>query len=1129
MNDFFQQIAALSPEQRVIFEKRLKQRGLNQLRRSEIPKIKVHSRKDSYNLPLSFAQQRLWFLAQLEPNSPFYNVPAAVRLQGELNFNALQQSFNEIVCRHEALRTNFQTVEGQAIAVISKAKPLILPKIDISELPLNRQEVEVRQQALQEVQTPFELTSDLLLRVKLLRLNEQEHIVLLTMHHIVSDGWSVGVLMQELAKLYPAFFNQQLSPLAELPIQYVDFAVWQREWLQAEVLQSQLSYWRKQLQGAPELLELPTDYLRPAIQTFWGANYSFELSKELSASLNKLSQQQGSTLFMTLLAAFQTLLWRYTGQEDIVVGSPIANRNRAEIEGLIGFFVNTLVLRTNLAGNPSFEELIKRVREVALGAYAHQDLPFELLVEQLQPQRDLSYTPLFQVMFVLHNFPMSVLELPGLTLTPIKSERKTAHFDLILSMTETESGLEGRLEYNIDLFEEKTITRMVDHWRRLLEAIVANPQQRLSEFQLLTESEQQQLLVEWNQTQVEYPQDKCIYELFEAQVKKTPDAVAVVFESKQLTYWELNARANQLAHYLQSLGVKPEVLIGICVERSVEMAVAILATLKAGGVYIPIDPNYPTQRITEISKDAGIEIILTQQHLEVLLEEQSRQLVALDSNRSEIAEQPTDNCHSQANSENLAYVIYTSGSTGKPKGVAVTHQALVNYALEIANQFKLQKSDRVLQFASIGFDVVVEELFPTWIKGATVVLPGTSKTLSCQEFQQLIEIEQLTVFELPTAYWHQWVSELYSVQETVPICVRLAIVGGERILGERLRQWQQLSTSLIHVYGLTETTVTSTLYHLNSDAELLEAATELPIGQPVANTEIYLLDSYLQPVPVGVPGEIYLGGAGLARGYLNRPELTAQRFIPNPFSQNAGARLYRTGDQARYLPDGNIEYIGRIDHQVKLRGFRIELGEIESILSQIPEVKECVVIDREDIPDQKRLVAYLVTEESQEFAIAQVRSFLKSQLPDYMIPSAFVELKTLPLTSNGKIDRKILPVPDWTRLEAEATFVPPQSPLEEAIAEIWVQLLNVNQIGINDNFFDLGGHSLIATQLVSRLRKAFQVELPLRYIFEFPTIAELAVTIVQSQIEQMNNEEKVQFLAAMKDLSEEEIESMLAS
>ncbi|MBW4431907.1 MAG: amino acid adenylation domain-containing protein [Pelatocladus maniniholoensis HA4357-MV3] len=1110
MSDLSQQIANLSPKKRELFLQRLNKKKEDVFLQKQ---IKFQGRKSNC-FPLSFAQQMLWILDQLQPGNSAHHIPIILRLTGSLNIAALLQTFNEIISRHEALRSNFQTFEGQPIAVISEEKPITLSIFDISDLAENQQQAEIKQQAAQEAQQPFDISNDHLLRVKLLRLGEEEHIVLLTIHHIVFDGWSIGVLVEELAKLYQAFCNGQPSPLPTLPIQYVDFAVWQRQWLQGEVLKSQISYWRKQLENAPRVLELPTDYPRPAVQTYRGATYSFELSKELSVSLNKLSQQQGSTLFMTLLAGFQILLWRYTGQQDIVVGSPIANRNREEIEELIGFFVNTLVLRTNLAGNPSFEELLKQVREVALGAYAHQDLPFELLVEQLQPQRDLSHTPLFQVMFVLQNAPMPALELPGLTLTQLESDSGSVPFDLTLTMTETESGLVGSFEYSTDLFAQSSIHRMVGHLQTLLEAIVANPQQRLSDLPLLTGVEQNQLLQEWNNIEIEYPQDKCIHELFEAQVEKTPDAIAVVFENQQLSYRELNRRANQLAHYLRSaklsrsdsLGVKPEVLVGICVERSLEMSIAILGILKAGAAYVPIDVNYPKERIEYILEDAQVEILLTQQHLEVELPKHQASLLYLERNWSDIAQQSTQNCRSQVTSENLAYVIYTSGSTGKPKGVAVNHQALVNYTLEIAEQFQLQKSDRFLQFASIGFDVVVEELFPTWIKGATVVLLENKELISCSEFQQLINKQQLTVFELPTAYWHQWVSELASNQDQVPSCVRFAIVGGERISAERLRQWQQWQTPLVHVYGLTETTVTSTLYHLNSEIEALDIGNSLSIGRAIANTQIYLLDSHLQPVPVGVAGEIYIGGAGIARGYINRAELTALRFIPNPFSTKPGSRLYKTGDLARYLKNGEIEYIGRIDHQVKLRGFRIELGEIEAVLNQHPEVRECVAIDREDIPGQKRLVAYLVPEKSGELAIAKVRSFLKRQLPDYMIPSAFVELKTLPLTSNGKIDRKALPTPDNIRPQLEAVYQPPQTEIEQTIADIWQKLLKLEDVGMHDNFFELGGHSLLLVQVHSKLLELLKRDLSLLDLFRYPTINSLANYFNQMENQQPSHD-----------------------
>jgi amino acid adenylation domain-containing protein len=1074
--------------------------------------------RDSH-FPLSFAQQRLWFLAQLEPNNPFYNQPSALRLTGRLQIAILKQSLQEIIGRHETLRTNFILVDGQPVQLINKVIDLTMPVVNLEALAPSTQEQEIENLAIQEAQRTFNLEQDLLLRVTLLRLSLEEHIVLFTTHHIVSDGWSTGILVQEIATLYEAFASGNSSPLPELPIQYADFAVWQRQWLTADVLEGQLNYWQKQLSNSLPL-NLPTDRPRPIIPTYQGNTQTFVLSESLTKALKTLSQQEGVTLFMTLLAAFKVLLYRYSHQDDLVVGTPIANRNRAEIERLIGFFVNTLVLRTNLSGNPSFRELLQRVREGTLEAYTHQDLPFEQLVETLQIERHLNRNPLFDVMFALQNAPEEKLELPGLTLSSLSEESQTAIFDLTLSINETEQGLEGSMEYSTDLFDTATIERMLGHFQVILEAIAAAPEQRLSDLPLLTPTEQQQLLIEWNHTQTDYPKNLCIHHLFEAQVEKTPDAVAVVFEDQQLTYRELNNRANQLAHYLQQLGVKAEVKVSIYLERSLEMSVAILGVLKAGGTYIPIDPNYPRERVAIILEDAQVKLILSQSHLEIELSSSQSKWINLDRSSHLITQQSTKHCLNAIDSQNLAYVIYTSGSTGKPKGVAVSHTALVNYTLEIAKQFQIEATDRMLQFASVGFDVVIEELFPTWIRGATVVLSSNTDVLSYREFQQLIEKEQLTVFELPTAYWHQWVLDRFETQGDIPSCVRLVIVGGERISSERLKQWQKFSTPLVHVYGLTETTVTSTLYPLPSNTETLKVK-ELPIGKAIANTQIYLLDSKLQPVPVGVPGELYIGGIGLARGYLNRAEMTAQRFVPHPFSQQPGARLYRTGDLARYLPDGNIEYIDRIDYQVKLRGFRIELGEIESVLLQLPEIRDCVVIDREDTPGQKRLVAYLVTE-SQQLAIAQLQTFLKQQLPNYMIPSAFVQLEAFPLTPNGKVNRRALPIPDPTQFELEETFVAPRSPLEEAIAEIWCQVLNIERVGIHNNFFDLGGHSLIATQVVSRLRDTFQVELPVRSIFESPTIAELAVAVVQNQIEQMDSEEKNQFLAQLKELSEEE-------
>ncbi|MEH2448292.1 MAG: amino acid adenylation domain-containing protein [Nostoc sp.] len=1072
----------------------------------------------SQNLPLSFAQQRLWFLAQLEPNSPFYNIPAAVRLQGQLNQEALQQSFNEILRRHEGLRTNFHTIEGQPVAVISSATPLPLPLVDISELPSSQQQASVRQLAYFEAQQPFDLNSDFLLRVKLLRLGEQEYIVLLTMHHIASDGWSIGVLVREIAKLYQAFCDEQPSALAELPIQYVDFAAWQRQWLQGKVLQSQISYWLKHLEGAPTLLELPTDHPRPATQTFQGATYSFELSVELSVALKKLSQHEGVTLFMTLLAAFQTLLWRYTGQEDIVVGSPIANRNRADIEGLIGFFVNTLVLRTKMGGNPTFRELLTRVRELALGAYAHQDLPFEQLVEELQPPRDLSYTPLFQVMFVLQNAPMSALELPGLTFSPLASKSSTAKFDLTLDMTERVQGLVGTLEYNTDLFESSTICRMVGHLQMLLSGIVANPQQRLSELPLLTQPEKT-LLVEWNDTSVEYPQHQCIHQLFEIQVERSPDAIAIVFEDQQLTYQQLNQRANKLAYYLRSLGVSPEVLVGICVERSLDMVIAILATLKAGGVYVPLDPSYPQERLALILEDAKPLVLLTQKQVVAQLPKHGAKVVCMDAdweiNDFSYAQ---ENHSSSVTAKNLAYVIYTSGSTGTPKGVLITHQALVNHSIAAAKAYELQPEDRILQFASISFDVAAEELFPSWLSGSTVVI-RPNRVLAFAHFLQFLKQEKLTVLNLPTAYWHEWVSNLAQTEAPLPVTLRLVIVGTEQTLPEKLALWEKLvgdgqssagsdlyekipgghlRIRWLNAYGPTEATIGVTIYEPASCQES-QSVYSVPIGRPIANTQVYLLDKHLNPTPFGVPGELYIGGVGIARGYLNRPKLTAEKFIPNPFSEKSGTHLYKTGDLARYLSDGNIELLGRIDDQVKIRGFRIEPGEVESKLSQHAKVREALVVAWEDEQSDKHLVAYVSAHPEQTLTATELRGFLQEKLPQYMVPSAFIVLSALPLLPNGKLDRRSLPAPETLRPELEVAYVMPQTEIEQAIATVWQISLNVEKIGIHDNFFELGGHSLLMVRVHTQLHEIFKIDLSLLDLFRYPTISSLAEFLNQAK------------------------------
>jgi microcystin synthetase protein McyA len=1057
----------------------------------------------SQNLPLSFAQQRLWFLAELEPDSSSSNMPGAIRLQGQLNVEALQQSFNEILRRHEALRTNFQTIEGQPVAIILPPAALQLSLLDISELPANQQELQVKQQAAEEAQQPFDLNNGCLLRVKLLRLSEQEHVLFLTVHHIASDAWSIDILVREFATLYQAFCDEQPTPLAELPIQYVDFAAWQRQWLQGERLESQISYWRKQLEGVPKLLELPTDFPRPPVQSFRGATYGFELPQQLSVALNQLSQQQGSTLFMTLLAAFQTLLYRYTGSEDIAIGSPIGNRNRVEVESLIGLFVNILVLRTNLAGNPTFEELLTNVRSVALSAYAHQDLPFEMLVEELQPQRNLSHTPLFQVMFVLQNAPMSALELPSLTLSYLPIDNGTAKFDLTLDMTETVEGILGTFEYNTDLFQESTIKRMAGHLQTLLEGIVANPQQRLSELSLLTASEEHQLLCEWNSTEVIYSTDKCIHELFAAQVERTPDAVAVVYENQQLTYKELNAKANQLAHYLRSLGVKPEVLVGICVERSLDMAIGLLAILKAGGAYVPLDPNYPQERIAFILEDTQTSVLLTHQYLIEKLPEHKAQIVCLDIDSGIISQQNRDNPVNLSEINNLAYVIYTSGSTGKPKGVLGLHKGAINRFQWMWQNYSFREAEICCQKTSLNFVDSVWEIFGPLLQGITTIIVPDQVVKDPQQFVTNLARCNVTRLVLVPSLLRILLNTCDVLQLQLPK-LKLWISSGEALSHDLLVQFRQSlpDSTLLNLYGSSEVSADVACYSITPQTPL---SASVLIGRPIANTQVHILDANKQPVPVGVLGEIYIGGEQLARGYLNHPQLTAEKFIPNPFSEKLAARLYKTGDLARYLPNGDIEYIGRIDHQVKIRGFRIELPEIETIISQHPGVRETAVTVHSSETDSQRIVAYIVPKTEQTPTISELRGFLETKLPNYMIPAAFVTLETLPLTPNGKVDRKSLLAPDTARPQLDRELVAPRNFVETKLAEIWTEVLGVDKVGIFDNFFELGGDSIVAIVAIAKANKA-GLQLTVKQLFQHQTVADLAAVAITKKVNQAEQE-----------------------
>jgi amino acid adenylation domain-containing protein len=1193
-----QRIADLSPEKRqILLEK------LNRQPKKIIPTTIQPQNRSSDRFPLSFAQARLWFLDRLQPGNTFYNIPVALRLQGRLDVTALKQTLQEIIRRHEILRTNFVTVDGQPVQKILPPPTSNTAILSIVDLRAHlKQEREIERLAIQEAEFPFDLSNDALIRFRLLQIGETEHIFLCTMHHIISDGWSLDVLVNEIVALYKAFSSGKPSPLPKLPIQYADFAVWQRQWLTGDVLDSQLAYWKQQLKQAPPLLELPTDKPRPPQQSFRGAMRSLLLPKPLTEALKTLSREEDVTLFMTLLAAFKTLLYRYTGQTDIVVGSPIANRNRMEIEGLIGFFVNTLVFRSQFSEILTFRELLAQIRQITLEAYTHQDLPFEKLVEELQLERNLSYNPVFQVIFQLQNTPSSDIELPDLTISNVEVAGQSTQFDLSLYVAEVAEGLQSAIEYSTDLFDRDTIARMLGHLQILLESIVANPETPLCNLAILTPTEQQQLLGEFSQNSAKIePIEQCIHQLFEAQVEKTPDAIALTYENQHLTYRELDRQAQQLANYLQSLGVKLEVKIGIYLERSPLTIVALLGILKAGGAYLPLDPSYPQERLAFMLEDSQVPFILTQKSLVSSLPEHHANVICLDSdslNPSGTLRERGAGADREAleqysiqnpipptplrkggtkipNPSNLAYVIYTSGSTGKPKGVQITHHALANFLTGMGNSLGITAKDVWFSVTTITFDIAALEIFLPLIIGARIVLASREVTSDGFALSQHLATSEATIMQATPATWKMLLAASWQGSPQLKI-----LCGGEALSTTLAHQLLQCGATLWNLYGPTETTIWSTAYQVQPTDKAIA------IGKPLPNTRVYICDRHLQLVPIGVPGELYIGGIGLARGYLNRRELTDEKFIANPFLKAEGRRqrshcglgvsppfsrtqvpgaaaaspsgasgvaegkkreeqelidssdrLYKTGDLVRWLSDGNLEFLGRSDNQVKIRGFRIELGEIENILRQHPDIQEAVVVAKEDKLDDKRLVAYILLNPKKKAEgrgiqgeaaagsrsllrengglpcdgrlspsrrqktknISLLRQFLRQYLPEYMLPSAFVVLEKLPLTPNGKIDRKALSTLAFNEERRENTITAASTPIEQELVQIWSELLNLDSISTNENFFELGGHSLLATQIMSRVRDAFGVEIPLRSLFESPTVAGLA-QIIEGEI-----------------------------
>ncbi len=1034
--------------------------------------------------PLSFEQQQVWLHAQLAPGAPLYNEVLILERRGPLDRGALELSLGEITRRHETLRTAFPATSGTPVQVIVEHQPAELRFTELNALPDEQRKAEVLRIITEEARQPFDLAERPLMRARVLQLSLENYVLVVTLHTIVADEWSLNVLAHELCLLYKGYSAGEPYHFSDLPFQYAEFAYGQRSWLQGDVFEREISYWRERLAGIPPVLELPTDRPRPPVQAFRGARQSVRLSKNLSESLKKLSEREGVALCVTLLAAFQALLFRYTGQSDLIIASIVPGRDMVGTEGMIGLFAHTLVIRTDLSDDPSFRDLLQRVSEAARADNEHQNVPFERLVNELQPERDPSRNPLFQVLFSLA--PALALVEPGWQVANLEVDTGAAKVDLQLQLYDGLEGIAGRFTFNTDLFEAATIARMAGHFEVLLQGVLANPNECLSRLPLLTDAERHRLLVEWNNTQTDYPRDRCVHQLFEASADRNPEATAVVWEKQCLTYGELNRRSNQLARHLVKLGVGPEVLVGICVERSLEMVVGLLGILKAGGAYVPLDAAYPHERLSFMLEDAEVPILLTQRRLLEKLPQSGARMVFLDTDWHEIAKEGGENPACAVKPDNLAYVIYTSGSTGKPKGVQIQHRALVNFLSSMTRSPGMTSDDRLLAITTLSFDIAGLEFYLPLSVGASLELVSREVASDGSRLLSKLASSGTTVLQATPATWRMLMEAGWEGSDRLK-----ALCGGEAVSRKLADQLLPNTGSLWNMYGPTETTIWSTISKVEPGKGVP------PIGRPIANTQIFILDKVLQPVPVGVPGELHIGGESLARGYLKRPELTAEKFISDPFSQHPQARLYKTGDLARYLPTGDIEFLGRIDHQVKIRGFRIELGEIETALRQHHAVNDTAVVARADATGEQCLVAYFVPIREPVATAGELRSFLKGKLPDYMVPSAFVALKAMPLTPNGKINRRALPAPEQAGLAPKETLAEPRDVLESGLVRIWESVLNLRPIGIRHNFFELGGHSLMAVKLMHRVEQAFGKNLPIATLFEAPTIEQLSLVLRQ--------------------------------
>ncbi|HEX5887024.1 MAG TPA: amino acid adenylation domain-containing protein [Pyrinomonadaceae bacterium] len=1102
MKDLAARIAALSPEQRALFEASARAKGL---RAPQVDQIPRRPREDTNVFPTSIDQERLWFIEQLQPGNAAYNIFSASRIKGPLDAAVMERVVNELIARHEVLRTTFTVVDDQPVQVINPNLKVALTPFDLQSLPLDQREQEALRLVTEDFSRPFDLEKGPLVRVGLLRLAEDDHVLHVNMHHTVTDRWSGAIFEQETGLLYEAFANNRPSPLPPLPIQYADYALWQRGRAESEIYRKQAEYWTKKLTGVPFVLEVPTDFPRPPIQNFRGARVYTRYPKRLLDALRELSRREGVTMFTLALAAYKALLYRYTTQETILVGATFANRNRPELQNMVGYLLNLIVLSTDLSGNPTFRELLQRERATVLEGFANQDLPFGKLVQELRPVQDASRNPIVQHSLIYLDFPeLKVMETLGLTAKHLDIDNGASRFDMTLAMTETDEGYEVDIEYPTDLYRRERIERMTKHLENILESIVVDPAQRLSDLPLLSENEKRQLLIEWNDTTVEYSSDRCIHELFEEQVQRKPDEVALLFDKDRLTYRELNEHANRVARYLREAGVKRGELVGLFASRSLRMVVGLLGILKAGAAYVPLDERYPAERLSFMLEDSGARVLLTEERLIAKLPDYHGRIVCLDLEWDKIAQCNAENLDHNVTSEQRCYVIYTSGSTGQPKGVEVSHRAVVNLLYSMVSKTSLNATDTMLAVTTLSFDIAATEIYLPLIVGARVVIAGREVASDGMQLAKLLASSSATVMQATPATWRMLFDTGWEGDSQLKV-----FSAGEALDRALADQLLARCAEVWNLYGPTETTIYSAVIRVTGGAG------PVPIGPPIANTNLYVLDQFMNPVPIGIYGELCIGGVGLAHGYLNRPDLTAEKFIPDPFSREPGARLYRTGDLMRYCENGNLEFGGRLDHQVKVRGFRIELGEVEAALSRHESVRVAVVVAREEHRSEQRLIAYLVGNQNRLPTASEWRTFLIQRLPEYMIPSLFVNLEALPLLPNGKVNRPALPVPDSSRPELRRPFAAPENPTQARLVELWMNVLALDQVGIHDDFFELGGDSILATRLVARISRTFGVDLPLRELFWKPAVFDLAPVIEELVIEQLET------------LSEEEAEQLL--